>query len=337
MTKSIIQPSEEVINEALLLLDKYKSGEITPLKTRYAHFNMLGLGGLMPKSIYAIAGISGSGKTRFLLELEEDIFSINTGADPILIRAHFETPPERILLRKMASASNKSVLRVLYEDCTPQEQYLYDEIVKNSKSKNIFYIKEPQYVAVFLNALEEFLSEHKNCKNIVLSLDNIHLLKATNSDKKRNTITELMEGVNELKLRYNNLTVIIIAQLNRDIESRTLQAELAPRRSDIFNSDVIFHFSDLLVVRHNPFKLGHDKYMQLGKHTTKPHKYDHLLEWMDASETCFTTKDAVFYHYLKVRDIPDEEMERDLYIEHRFPGRKPEPKRQYTSNTLPID
>ena len=54
-------------NEIVKYIDDRRKFVVRSLKTRWAKFNKLAMGGIEPNSVYTIAGISGSGKQQLPL------------------------------------------------------------------------------------------------------------------------------------------------------------------------------------------------------------------------------------------------------------------------------
>ena len=49
-----------------------------------------------------------------------------------------------------------------------------------------------------------------------------------------------------------------------------------------------------------------------------PKRYEYLEEWIDKPDnkrSNFNTKNAIFFHYLKIREIEDMETLKDIYVE----------------------
>ena len=72
------------------------------------------------------------------------------------------------------------------------------------------------------------------------------------------------------------------------------------------------HFQILTI--HNPYKLRHDKYMLVN-----PDRYPYLTEHMENSAnktTNFKTFNRLFWHYLKLREVNDDNEVQDIHIEY---------------------
>ena len=93
--------------------------------------------------------------------------------------------------------------------------------------------------------------------------------------------------------------------------------------------------SDLVLVIHNPFKLGIGKYMLFN-----PSRYPHLKDFMIDSNrdyTNFDTKNAIMWHYIKIRQDdsePEEEKDNTLYIERLYQAIKGQFEKEYMMSKM---
>lgn len=312
---AIIKSAKELVNNAVKQLLKYQSGEDTPVKTRYQHFNENLLGGIFKNMMIIIAGISGSGKTYVLQQIEQDFLdkNLNTDADDyILLRCNWEMTVFRLLLRRLSKGLKKSMKYILFNKPDDESLIKFKEITNKERSSNIFYLEEPTTPGVWYENVKAFLEQHKKSKHILITVDHIALVRDNGNKKK--AMDELVEYANSLKKEYKNVSFILISQLNRDIENRVDPRFAPPKRSDLYNSDTMFHIGDLVLVIHNPFRLGIHKYM-----VVRPKDYPYLQDYMystDTKTTNFITENVIFWHYLKIREIDDMEDLKNLYIEN---------------------
>ena len=302
-----------VVNEAVDLIRRYWEGIETPIKFRYSHLNNNLLGGLYKGNILVIGGISGTGKSFVLKNLEEDIFDkkLNPGSDNyMLIRCNWEMSGFKLLVRSI-----KNHLKIKTEDLLFNKDKLdltkLGEVANFERNPNIYYYPHPTYAEEWYKDMYSFLSEHRDKKHIVITIDHIALVK-TKGDKKLQ-MDLLINYANSLRQEYPNVSFIILSQLNRDIETRENVKNLAPKRSDLYQSDTMFHIADVVLILHNPYRLGHDKYMRV-----PVKRYEYLKEYMlspDNKYSSFKTEGLIFWHYLKLRELDDLKDLKDLHIE----------------------
>lgn len=335
----IIKSAVGLVNEAVLKLREYQSGKVKPIKTRYTHFNENSLGGILSGMIVTIAGISGSGKTYLLQNIENDIFNkeLNPDCDDyVLLRCNWEMTVFRLLLRKIKDTLNRPVKSILFNQVDDDDIPKFKDVCNSERNPNIFYMQEPTDPKTWYENVRGFLTTHKDKKQVVISIDHIALVRDIFGSKKK-AMDELIEYINLLKSEFTNVSFILISQLNREIEGRTDTKHLAPKRSDLYNTDTLFQISDLVLVIHNPFKLGHEKYMVVSgidnKHPDTI-RYGYLADYMikpGNKTTSFATYNSIFYHYLKIREIDDMDNIKDIYIEEIYKDRE----RKASVYTLP--
>ena len=320
----LITKAVDLVNVAVRQILRYQTKEDAPIKTRFEHFNTNALGGIFKGNIITIGAISGSGKSYVLQQIEEDMFdkSLNPDCDEyVLLRCNWEMTVFKLLLRKLKRKLHKSVTDILFNSPQGDEKDKFKNVCDSERSNQIYYLEDPCDPNTWYTAVREFLNEYKNKKHVVVTIDHIALVRDVLGGKKA-AMDNLIENINMLKKEFVNVSFIILSQLNRDIESRTDIQNLAPKRSDLYNSDTIFHISDIVIVLHNPFKLGHNLYMNIpglatdSEGNTLDNRYAYLHEHMEKVDnkwTHFLTAGNVFWHYLKVREL--EEGYLDIAVE----------------------
>ena len=256
-----------------------------------------------------------SGKTHVLQEIEEDIFNPELNPDckeTVLLRCNWEMVVFKLLLRKLKRTLNKTMKSILFEEVNDSDADEFKVVCDSERNDNIYYLEEPTDPKTWYEVVKEFLTLNKHKKQVIITIDHLALVRDLIGNKKK-SMDDLVEYINSLKKEFNNVSFILISQLNRDIEGRTDVRHLAPKRSDLYNTDTLFQIADLVLVIHNPYKLGHEKYMIID-----PKRYEYLEEWIDKPDnkrSNFNTKNAIFFHYLKIREIEDMETLKDIYVE----------------------
>lgn len=315
---SLIKRAKDLVERAKEQIKRYQSGQDTPIKTRYAHFNENCLGGIFKQMIITIAGVSGSGKTHILQEIENDVFNkeLNPNCDDyVLLRCNWEMSVFKLILRKLKIKLDKTMKAILFQKVNKDEEDSFKRVYDSESSENIYYLEEPCDPKTWYEAVKEFLTIHKNKKQVLITIDHLALVRDLLGNKKK-SMDDLVEYINSLKKEFDNVSFILISQANRDIEGRIDVRHLSPKRSDLYNTDTLFQISDIVLFAHNPYKLGHEKYM-----VVSPLRYEYLIEFMDKpsnKRTNFLTKGYVFWHYLKIREIEDMENIKDIYVERLY-------------------
>lgn len=309
----LIKKASILVNEAVKIISHYQKGEDTPIKTRYELLNRNCLGGIFKSMILTIGGISGSGKSHLLQQIEEDIFNeeLNPHAEEyVLLRCNWEMQVYKLILRRLQRELKKPISEILFKKLEADERLISKKICDIERSPNIYYLEDPVTPKQWYEELKAFLKEHKNKRQVVVTIDHIALVRDLGSKKK--SMDDLLEYVNALKKEFSNVSFIILTQLNRDIESRSDVRYLAPQRGDIYNTDALYHITDILLIVHNPYRLHHSKYMVVGRA-----EYPEFSEYMvkgRGKTANFHTKYLLFHHYLKIRDMDNIENTQNLDI-----------------------
>ena len=312
-----IRDSKELIEEASDLIYKYQSGELHPIKFKRGWVNESMLGGLFPGNVVGIAGSSGHGKSTFLQDLEDDIFDkeLNPDCDDyILLRNNYEMSVFKLYLRELKKGLDKKISEILGTNFSEEELLRVQQIQKKESNQNVKYFENPQDAETWFSIMCSFCEEHKNAKHIVVSIDHIALVKQTSLGKK-DGIDNLVEYINLLRHIYKNVSFLILSQLNRNIEERDNPRNSAPRKGDLYQSDFLFQLSDIIIVVHNPFKLGLEEHMVIGQDMYK--HLDYIKKDVGKKTTTFKTKGNIFYHLIKLREDENGNLS-DLYIEKMY-------------------
>ena len=90
-------------NTALRYIDGRRKGEIRSLNTPWKKFNNISMGGIEWQTITTIAGMSGSGKTAVLGQLETGMKDLNPNEDFAILSFNFEMLSSRLVARKLSN------------------------------------------------------------------------------------------------------------------------------------------------------------------------------------------------------------------------------------------
>ncbi len=321
-----LKSSKELVISAVNDLYEYQTGKKKPIKTSYKHLNENCLGGIFPQNIIVVGGMSSMGKTYFVQKIEEDMFNkeLNPECDDfLLVRCNWEMPVQKLIVRKLSRELNKPISEIYSKPFNDDEKKKARQVLEGEMSDKIHYLEEPLTPEEFEKQVGKILEDNKDKKQILITIDHIALIR-TEGDKKK-AIDILIETINMFKKSYPNCSFIILTQLNRDIEGRRDIKDAAPRPSDVYMSSTLQHISDVMLVVHNPYKLGIEKIMVVqGCAEGRKPKYFYLKEWMTNPNnvvTNFSTKGGIFYFYLKLRESDDAENVKDVHVEQLF-GKK---------------
>jgi replicative DNA helicase len=260
----------EATNEILDYINHRRHGIIKSLRTRWPKFNRQCMGGIEPNAIYAVCGISGSGKSSFANSLETDLFELNTNEDFVVLNFNFEMLSSKQVGRKLSYKLNKTTSE-LYSASNTDDTYKvsdvdFEEILKHAnriKKYPIYYVDCPGTVEEIKNTIVSFQAlEEMDKKWIIVILDHTLLTKGRSTESEREIISDLQKMFMERK-KYGKITVIQLSQLNREIEDKDRINNPGmhyPMRRDIFGSDSLFQASDYVIVLHRPEIIGISEY-----------------------------------------------------------------------------
>ena len=159
----------------------------------------------------------------------------------------------------------------------------YMNAVQEARKLNkydINYVDIPGNVKSLEATILAFAKEKDN--PVIIMLDHTLLVKKAGGAQDRDLLYDLMAMFNGLK-KVIRVAFILISQMNRNIEGseRVQNPDLHyPKKQDIFGADACYMYSDIVVVTHRPEMLGIRAY--------GPKRWP--------------TDNAIFWHYLKVRE-----------------------------------
>ncbi|PZT97540.1 MAG: hypothetical protein DI622_22845, partial [Chryseobacterium sp.] len=194
---------------------------------------------------------------------------------------------------------------------TEDEMTMFNAIKERESDPRIKYFQNPTDPETWFKVTEAFIIAHQHIEHIVITIDHIALVKQTMAGKK-DAIDNMIEGINFLKNKYTNVSFIILSQLNREIESRENAKNSAPRKGDLYQSDFLFQLSDVILVVHNPAKLGLLEHMVVPKDAYT--MFNSFKSKPDGKTSTFQTRGNIFYHFIKLRE-DDGQSILDLWIE----------------------
>ena len=315
----MIKSSRETTKESFNNIKDGQSGAYKPLKTRFKHLNDICHGGLTKQKIYSLGALSAFGKSHILRQIETDIFDeeLNPGAKEsvVLCKVDWEMSKEEMILAKVHAKTGVAYDVLMFQKPNEEVEKAFNEVFVELNSNHIFETFDTYRPDDFYTDVRAFCEQHKDKKQIVLTIDNINLVDTENSDEST-AIAKLITHIIRLKREVKNLTILILCQLNRQLKERVANPkEHFPRTTDFYYSSKIEHASDVQIVIHNPFLLGLDEY---GAVNTE--RFDYLDKYLIPKNkySTFKTQGLVFFHYVKVRLKNGLKDFKDLYIEEAF-------------------
>ena len=252
-------------HDAVEYIDQRRKGLIKSLKTPWTKYNHVSMDGIEWNTIHTIAGMSGSGKTAIINQLETSLFELNPDENFAVLSFNFEMLARQLVSRKL---SNKLDMTTRQLHSGIEGFSLYDaefyKVLTAQKEFNklpIYYVEMPGTVEMIKNTIEKFVKEDFNKdRGIMVMLDHTILVRGKQGEMERLVLVELMIMANALKKQLK-ISFVFLSQLNREIESAdrvTEPSQQFPKKKDLFGGDSVFMFSDLVMVSMNPEQLGMD-------------------------------------------------------------------------------
>jgi replicative DNA helicase len=282
---------EEAARKELRYMRGRMSGEIKSVKTPWKKFNKAGMNGLEWGSIVTIAGMSGSGKTAILNELETGLFELNPTEKFAVLSFNFEMLARRLVGRKISKKLQKTTTQLYNADLDNPTENITEtdyskaaEYATSIKDLPLSYVDIPGTVQEIRNTIEHFAMgiEANIDRAVLVTLDHSILVKKFGEQNQLQTLYELSAMFNELK-KIIKASFVIVSQLNRGIENveRIQNKNLHyPQKSDVFGADALYQYSDIFLVTHRPEMLNLRAY--------GPSDLD--------------VRDVIYWHFLKLRE-----------------------------------
>lgn len=254
------------VDKANKKLQDIRSGLLKPILTS-SKKETDKIGGLYEGDQMVIAGRTGTGKTAKIVHMIEDFVNpkINPefAEDGMILFDSWEMSDWRNVLR-MYSRLNELPVKTILDSQRQMQQDAFDRIMLlSNKFRNhpIYFSNISQKVGDWRDTKYRIRDKYPN-KKIINVVDHTRLVVKSNESSEEALITSLMATGMKLKLERNFIN-IFLSQMNRAIETAGLRSEIGknlPVSSDIFGSDGVFQYADIVVASHRPGFYGLKKF-----------------------------------------------------------------------------
>lgn len=287
---------DQVIDEEMLYIEARMKGLIKSLSTPWPTINKAGIDGWEWGTINTIGAMSGVGKTAMVNQLVTEIHSCNPGEDISVLFYTMEMAARKLFSRTISHDIKWTVQDIYTKMDQAKLDYIKTNVIINHRHKDIYYEEIMKTPTATRFEVERFIKSRIGY--VLVVYDHSLLVREDNHESERARLIQLMSHFNELKKIYPRSQYILLTQLNRDLEDigRILKPAMHfPKKGDLFGSDACYQFSDVVLILHNPWKLGIQNY--------GPQKWP--------------TTNFLFAHLLKVREgIPDKVVVLHNKLEH---------------------
>lgn len=289
LSKLPIRPMSVVAQEAVNYIKARKEHNIESLKTRWKKLNKVCMGGIESNIVMTITGISGSGKSSFMNELQVDLIDNNPGKDIIILTFSLEMVGFRQVGRTLSNKLRRttSELYSSHEDLDDNTFGKVVNVTNQLKSYPVYYVDTPGTAEQVRNTIRGFYDTYVKDKGKYFIVMYDHSLLTKRVGSTLDTLSELQEVFIETK-KLPLTSVIQLSQMNRNIEDpQRINNMLShyPMRSDLSSSDSIFQASDYVLVIHRPETLNIQEYGP-NRLPTRNKVYVHILKNRDAGRPC---------------------------------------------------
>lgn len=247
MTNGTNNMSKDILcyQDMFLLYKKYMFNRI-PIKVKYEflynkiHYNT--------GVIITVVGRPGHGKTMLLDCITDDIeYNIGYKKDAInIIDFQLEMPAQEIVKRRLLKAG-----------IDIKDENAIKEYYKMTKERNNYYLfvsNIPSIDSIYSITRDFMIKNGYDNKINIIKFDHALMLR-----DRRNSIPMLMQTAIRLKQEFNAI-VIVLSQLNRAVSdikrAKEGQDYSKIKETDIYDTDALMQYSDILISVDRPFKRG---------------------------------------------------------------------------------
>ena len=300
------------IDEANRKLLDIREGKLKPIRTSSKKENEK-IGGFFEGEQIVIAGRTGTGKTAKIIHMMEDFVNpaINPdfAANGIILFDSWEMSAWRNVIRMYSREHELTVKQILDTQRTMMEDMFNRITLISQKFRNhpVYFSNISQKVPDWIASKRKIRKAFPNSKLINI-VDHTRLVTRGNEKSEEELITNLMGAGMKIKLE-DNYTNFFLSQMNRAIETASVRSDIGknlPVSSDIFGSDGVFQYGDVVVASHRPGFYGLKTFdgIPTGK-TDDPNSTDNLMIDVVLKQRDGWTGNILKRHNLAINKIED--------------------------------
>lgn len=302
----ILNGESDEIDQAFAEIVALQKREIPPIKTGIPdldHFLITGLNNMM-----VFCGSRPSmGKTHMASVIKENLLNdeINPNVDMALLYLNWEMQAKSLVLRHLKRNLKRSMRDILSREFHEDEKEEVRDVMEPLRDDRVLSFNHVVQGSAFRYLVEQYIAKNEG-KQVVIMIDHLHIILT------KTEIDEFLSLCNQLKKQYTNLSFVIFFQLNRDLEKRWRGGNDAkvkvnpknflPNSSDIYNTDSLFQFGDVIFTNVIPQVVDLDEYTTVNKDRNK-HLEPHYIPGgsTDNKTAKLKGRNRVYRNYIKIR------------------------------------
>ena len=313
--RSLLENNKDDVNNAVKTIGKFQNGDLKPLKTSMEHLNNACIGGIIPGLIISIGARPSQGKTYTLHQLQNDILS-QTTVDVAMLLYNWEMPWFSLILIQLKKVLKKSFKEILNKKPTKEELVHYEEVMSNMRDNRLTTVSKPLNPIEWDFVTREWIKSNLDKELLIIGTDHLGI---TVGDNKTQTIYQLMEYQNAIKLDYpNKVCFLNLFQLKREIEAiwrakDTNPVGLRVTSEYLFGADSMMQTSDIVMAQVIPERANMELYASVNKEKYK-HLEEHFQDDINPTSDYVRLKgnNRIYFEYIKKRLQDDDP---NLYCE----------------------
>lgn len=224
-----------------MLAEERRSGGLSGVPTGLETLDAM-TGGLKPGELIIVGGRPSSGKTAFAVQVAVHAAENVEGT---VIVVSMEMAPVQVARRGVAAKAGTSYGRLGSEYQSAEELQRTEQAIRDLSVLKLIIRSPRQYTAAGVRATVR-AHQRKHGKISVVLVDYLQFMKGEQSSSrtKNDEVTKLSSDLKELA-RQENVPVILLSQLNREVEKRP---DKRPMLADLRDSGSIEQDADVVIL-----------------------------------------------------------------------------------------
>lgn len=301
----ILEGDSNEVFEACEEIKQLQSRDIFGIKTGVEdldHFLLTGLNNMM----VFVGARPSMGKTHMANVIKDNLLNkeLNPNIDISLLHLNWEMQMKSSILRHMKRKLGRSMRDILSREFTDDEKEEVASIMAPLMDKRLLNFNHIIEGDSFEYLVRNYIDKNPG-REVVILLDHIHILLT------KKQIDEFLFLCNKLKKEFTNLSFIVFFQLNREIEKRwrggpDAKVKLNPKNfvpnsGDIYNTDSLYQFADLIMTLVIPQVVDLDEYTAVNKNRNKHLEPHYIPGSSDNTTAKLKGRNRVYRNYIKIR------------------------------------